>query len=99
MTTQHMKKAAALQYDPAIDDVPHLTAFGQGYVAERIIDAATQADVPIVHDAALANMLGQMNIGDEIAPELYAVVAQILLFLSESDHAYGEKMKNSNTKK
>jgi len=95
MPKKTIKKAAALQYDPAKDDVPMLTAFGQGHVAERIIDTATQAAVPVVHDARLANMLGQMKIGDEIPPQIYAAVAQILIFLSENDQLFGERLQNS----
>ena len=85
------RKAAALRYDPAQDDIPLLTAFGQGYVAEKIIALAEEAAVPVVYDAALASMLGKMNVGDEIPPELYTVVAQILVFISESDLAYAKR--------
>jgi len=81
----HNLKAAALKYDPAADDAPLLTAFGQGYVAQKIITLAEEAEVPVVYDAALASMLSKMSIGDEIPPELYTVVAQILVFISESD--------------
>ena len=86
-------KAAALKYDPAVDDVPLLTAFGQGYVAEKIIALAEEAEIPILYDAALADMLGKMGVGDEIPPELYSVVAQILVFISESDQTYGERLR------
>ncbi|MCL1975927.1 MAG: EscU/YscU/HrcU family type III secretion system export apparatus switch protein [Firmicutes bacterium] len=86
-------KAAALKYDPAQDDIPLLTAFGQGHLAEKIIALAEQERIPIVYDAALAEMLGKMNVGAEIPPELYAVVAQILVFISESDSAYAQKMQ------
>lgn len=96
MRKDSLKKAAALQYNPAKDEVPLLTAFGQGYVAEKIIATAQEASVPVVRDAGLANMLGQMNVGDEIPPELYGAVAQILIFISESDHAYGEKIKSAS---
>jgi len=88
-------KAAALKYDPAIDDAPLLTAFGQGYVAEKIIALAQQAEVPVVYDAALADMFCKMSVGDEIPPELYTVVAQILVFISERDQAYGESLRTA----
>ena len=88
-------KAAALKYDPTQDDIPLLTAFGQGYVAEKIIAIAEQDRIPVLYDAALTEMLGKMNIGNEIPPELYAVVAQILVFVSESDLAYQRQMRES----
>ncbi|MCL1905504.1 MAG: EscU/YscU/HrcU family type III secretion system export apparatus switch protein [Clostridiales bacterium] len=85
-------KAAALKYDPAFDDVPLLTAFGKGYVAEKIIALAEESRIPVVYDAALTEMLGKMNLGDDIPPELYAVVAQILVFVSQSDQAYAQRL-------
>ena len=87
----HVLKAAALRYDPDIDDIPLLTAFGQGYVAQKIIALAEEEKIPLVYDAALTEMLGKMNLGDEIPPELFAVVAQILVFISQSDQAYAEQ--------
>ncbi len=86
------KRAAALRYDPAVDDVPILTAYGQGHLAEKIIDKAIEADIPIVQDNSLADMLAAMNLGEEIPPALYAAVAQILVFISESDRQYGQKI-------
>jgi flagellar biosynthesis protein len=84
----HELKAAALRYDPEAEGVPLLTAFGQGYVAQKILALAEQAEVPVVYDAALAALLGKMNLGAEIPPELYSVVAQILIFVSESDQNF-----------
>jgi len=34
-----------------------------------------------------------MNIGDEIPPELYDIVAQILVFVGSVDKKYGEKKR------
>jgi flagellar biosynthesis protein len=93
MVKEKKLRAAALRYDPALDDAPLLTAFGQGYVAEKIVALAEQAEIPVVYDAALADMLCKMSVGDEIPPELYAVVAQILVFISERDLAYGESLR------
>jgi len=89
-----IRRAAALRYDPAQDDVPLLTAFGQGLLADKMIALAEEAEIPIVYDAALADMLSKMSLGDEIPPELYAAVAQILVFVSESDSAYAERLKS-----
>ncbi len=89
-----LKRAAALRYNPGVDEVPILTAYGQGHLAEKIIDKATEADIPIVQDNALADMLAAMNLGEEIPPALYAAVAQILVFISESDRQYGQKIQS-----
>lgn len=89
------KRAAALSYDPARDAVPVLTAFGEGFLAEKIIATASEADVPIMVDEGLAQMLAALNVGDDIPPALYAAVAQILVFLSDSDQAYGKRIKQA----
>ena len=45
--------------------------------------AAKKADVPIYEDEALAKTLGKLEIGDRIPPELYDVVAEILVFVND----------------
>lgn len=82
------KKAAALKYDPQKDGAPVLTAAGAGLVADRIIEAAQENDVPVVHDEGLAGLLSHMPVGREIPPELYRAVAEILVFISRIDEKY-----------
>ena len=64
---------------------------GQGYVAEKIIEKAEESDIPTYVDPHLAKTLSSMQIGDEIPPELYEVVAQILVFVSNLDKSYAKK--------
>jgi flagellar biosynthesis protein len=80
-----MKKAAALRYDERRDTLPKVTAQGRGKTAERIIDIAVEAEVPIIEDAALVSALLMLELGDEIPVELYRTVAKILTFLYEMD--------------
>lgn len=88
------KEVAAIRYDPDEDNVPVLVALGQGYVAEKILEKAEEHDIPVVQDEGLAKVLGKLSVGDEIPPEVYQVVAQVLLFVSSMDSSYGEKIKN-----
>lgn len=88
-----IKRAAALSYDPSRDGIPTLSAYGEGFVAEKILKKAEEASVPVMFDENLAAMLSNIAVGDQIPPELYEAVAQILVFLSETDRAYGEKMR------
>jgi flagellar biosynthesis protein len=80
-----MKKAAAIRYDERRDALPKVTAQGRGKTAERIIDIAVEAEVPIIEDAALVSALLMLELGDEIPVELYRTVAKILTFLYETD--------------
>lgn len=93
------KRAAALSYDPSKDAVPILAAYGEGHVAERIIETAEQAGVPVLPDPSLASMLSKMSVGDEIPPSLYEVVAKVLVFVSEMDREYGARIKAASEKR
>lgn len=82
------QKAVALSYEPEYD-APKVVASGKGYLADKIIEVANEADVPVHEDARLANALSEIPIGDSIPPELYEVVAEILVFVDDMD-----KIKN-----
>ncbi len=79
-----MKQAIALEYDPS-DEAPKVVASGRGYLAERIIERAKENDVPIHRDDKLADTLSRLEIGDMIPPDLYEVVAEILVFVDSMD--------------
>ncbi|MDL2273876.1 EscU/YscU/HrcU family type III secretion system export apparatus switch protein [Oscillospiraceae bacterium OttesenSCG-928-G22] len=84
------REAVALQYLPD-EGAPRVVAAGKGYVAEKIIESAEANLVPVHEDPELAHMLNLLNIGAEIPPELYAVVAQILIFVKDVDSYLGTK--------
>jgi flagellar biosynthesis protein len=88
-----ISEAAALHYDPDESGSPKLVALGKGEVAEKIIAKAKEHNIPVVQDKNLAHTLNQLNIGDEIPPELYEVVAEILAFVSSLDRSYREKIE------
>lgn len=88
------KRAAAIKYDPEHDNVPIMSAYGEGYMAEKIIKAAEEAGVPVLPDPGLADMLARLSVGDEIPPELYEVVAKVLVFVSELDKSYGDRIRS-----
>ncbi len=90
---QPVKEVAALKYNPATDDVPTIVAIGHGHMADKILERAQEHDIPVVQDAGLAQLLSKLSVGDEIPPEVYKVVAQILLFVSGMDTSYGDKIK------
>ena len=79
-----LKQAIALEYDPT-EDAPKVVASGRGILAERIIEKAKESDVPIHRDDKLADTLSRLDIGDAIPPELYEVVAEILVFVDSMD--------------
>ncbi len=74
------KTAVALSYELG-DQAPKILATGKGHIAEKIIEAAKEADVPVHQDKKLAETLSKLEIGDYIPKELYGVVAEILVFV------------------
>lgn len=88
MEDKKNKTAVALQYNKG-DQAPIIVASGKGIIAEKIIDEANKADVPLYEDEKLAKTLAKLEIGEMIPPELYSVVAEILVFVDRMD-----KIKN-----
>lgn len=79
-----VKQAIALEYDPE-EAAPKVIASGRGVLAEKIIEKAKESDVPIHRDDKLADTLSRLEIGEMIPPELYEVVAEILIFVDSMD--------------
>lgn len=77
---KRLLKAVALKYDPIKDGAPKVTAKGKGQIAERIIELAKKEGVPISEDPDLVGALIQLDFDEEIPPELYKAVAEILAF-------------------
>lgn len=88
---QKIKTAIALGYDPNKDNAPRVLASGKGVVAERIIEKAKEEAVPVHEDNKLADTLSRLEIGDAIPPELYEVVAEILVFVDAMDRIMSKK--------
>lgn len=71
--------AVALKYDAGTAQAPVVLAKGADYLALQIKEKAKEADVEIVENKPLARMLyANVEIGEEIPPELYQAVAEIL---------------------
>ncbi len=75
------RAAAALRYKQGEDPAPRLVAKGAGKIAEKIIEAAKAAGVPIHEDPDLLALLMTLNIDEVIPPEMYVAVAEVLAFI------------------
>ncbi len=78
------KTAVAIEYVPG-EAAPKILATGKGATADRIIEKAKESNVPLYKDNKLAGTLSKLKIGDMIPPELYEVVAEILVFVDDMD--------------
>ena len=78
--------AVALRYHPDSDNAPVVLAKGQDELALRIVRVAEENGVQVVENVPLARALyAGTELNDEIPPELYGAVAEILVHLIQLD--------------
>ena len=78
------RHATALQYDESLP-APMVVAKGSGVAAERLIALAKSHGITVLDGKASAEVLVTLNIGEFIPPELYEVVAHMLIFVRTMD--------------
>ncbi len=84
-------QAVALNYDHQPGSAPKVVASGKGEVARQIIAAARKAGVDIVEDADLLEVLGKIPLGQEIPPQLFQTVAEILAFVYQANNRFAAR--------
>lgn len=85
------KTAAVVRYDESTDKAPVIVARGTGAVAEKILEEARARGVAVEHDHSLLGHLLDLDLGDAIPPQLYDVMAEVLLLIEELDSIKGEE--------
>ena len=71
--------SVALKYDSNESKAPIVLAKGEDYLALKIREVAKENQIEIVENKPLARMLyANVDIGEEIPPELYQAVAEVL---------------------
>ncbi|MDQ2801073.1 MAG: EscU/YscU/HrcU family type III secretion system export apparatus switch protein [Armatimonadota bacterium] len=75
------KTAVALRYAPTEGAAPAIVAKGDGFIADEILRIARENDVPLRQDPALAGALATLDVGQQIPPELFRAVAEVLAFV------------------
>jgi len=78
MSENETLRAIALQYDG--ENAPTVTASGEGAIAEEIIRVAREYGVPLREDVMLAAILSELELGEEIPPLLYRVIAEVIAY-------------------
>ncbi|RLQ96797.1 EscU/YscU/HrcU family type III secretion system export apparatus switch protein [Falsibacillus albus] len=80
--------AAVVRYDESEGGSPSVVAQGSGALAARIIELAKQHNIQMQEDAGLVKHLLDIDLGDNIPPQLYSVIAEILLLIEEMEKSY-----------
>lgn len=80
--------AVAIKYDAETAKAPIVLAKGEDYLAQKIKEAAKEHHIEIVENKPLARMLyANVDIGQEIPPELYQAVAEVLAMVYNMKNA------------
>ncbi|MGG0718848.1 EscU/YscU/HrcU family type III secretion system export apparatus switch protein [Robertmurraya massiliosenegalensis] len=93
------KEAIALGYDHEKGDAPRVIAKGKGVIAANILEEAAKNEIPIQEDAALVELLGNLNIDETIPEELYQAVAEVFAFIYKTNQEVGRKEISSSLPK
>lgn len=76
------KIAVALHYDrERKGSAPRVVAKGKGAIGAKIVEIAKAHDIPIEENEVLAGALSKVELGEEIPPDLYKAVAEVLIFV------------------
>ena len=84
-------RAVALRYDGG--GAPVVVASGMGYLAEKIVEVASESGVPVYEDTSLATMLSQLSLGQEIPDSLYRAIVEIYVYFLNLDPADPDKAR------
>jgi flagellar biosynthetic protein FlhB len=75
------RAAVALRYDPERDPAPVVAARATGRAAERLREAALEADVPVVERGVARTLCRKVEVGRPIPEGAFPEVAEILAFI------------------
>ena len=77
MPTKYFK-AAALSLNTISGSAQSLAACGEHEIANYIVECAQRYGIPVVEKPELCDALSELEIEEEIPPELYEIAAAVL---------------------
>lgn len=89
------RAALAVRYDTARDRAPRVVAKGKGEMADRILSVAREFGVPVHEDPELVEALARLEIQEQIPPELYQVMAEVLTFIYRTNKKRSSILKRA----
>jgi flagellar biosynthesis protein len=84
--------AAAIRYREH-DQAPVVTAKGDGFVADEIVKRAIEAGIPIHASKELAALVRDVPLEHAIPPQMYRVIAELLAWVYQLEHAVPAQLK------
>ena len=95
LVNQSVELAVALHYDG--ENTPRVTAKGRDHVAAQILEIAAANDITLQHDAALAGVLCQIPLGDEIVAVVSLLRSAKRPFSRDDVRQLGESLAGGNS--
>ncbi|WP_421381460.1 EscU/YscU/HrcU family type III secretion system export apparatus switch protein [Bacillus salacetis] len=80
--------AAVIRYDESEEKAPKVVARGSGHIAAKIMELAKEHNVSMQEDSSLVQSLLDIDLGENVPPQLYSVIAEILLLIEEMENEY-----------
>ncbi len=91
LSSRKSGRAVALKYDQD-SGAPIVIASGMGYMAEKMVEVAEDNGIPIFEDTSLATILAQLQLGQQIPPELYKAIVDIYIYFLKFDPKDPDKL-------
>ena len=89
MSNDARQLAVALAYQTG-QAAPKVVAKGRGLLAQAIIERAKDAGVYVHESPELVSMLMQVDLDQNIPPQLYLAVAELLAWIYRLEHGMGD---------
>ncbi|EDL63914.1 EscU/YscU/HrcU family type III secretion system export apparatus switch protein [Bacillus sp. SG-1] len=80
--------AAVIRYEESEGKAPKVIAQGTGHLATKIMELAKEHNITMQEDSSLVQSLLDIDLGENVPPQLYSVIAEILLFIEEMENQY-----------
>ncbi len=84
------KLATALYYQEGLK-APVITAQGKGLLAEKMMEIASQNNIPVISDPRTSQLLSLSDIGECIPEQTYEIIAKILSFVRRVENEENKK--------
>jgi len=78
-------KAVAMKYKIYEDNAPKVLAKGSGEIAKKILEKAKEFEVSIFHNPELIELLMNVEVNEEIPPELYKAIIEVFIWLRNTE--------------
>lgn len=80
MKNDNTKKAMLLRYEEGTTN-PVVVASAKGHMARQLLELAKRENIAIEKDSSMLSEFLDMELSENVPPQLYQVIAEVLLML------------------